>query len=202
MVPTVAFDTLPYWVVSSIRLLGHEGEDGAQVLHIEQQEPLLVRDAEGDVEHALLDVVEIHHPRQQQRAHLRYGGAYRMPLDAEYVPEHDRELVRLIGEAELLGAGDQRVLGLADLGYARQIALDVGSENRHAGARKTLRQNLQRDGLAGAGRARDQAVPVGKREAQGLRLVAAHADEDCAVLVDLSHDLSLRRCRPSFAVRP
>ena len=62
-----------------------------------QRQPVVVGDAEGDVEHALLHVVQIEHARQQQRPHLRDGGAHRMALLAEHVPEHRRELVGLEG---------------------------------------------------------------------------------------------------------
>ena len=167
-------------------VLGQVAEHGAQVLEIEQQQPLLVGDAEADVEHALLDVVEVHQPRQQQRPHLRDGGAHRMALLAEQVPEDDRKLVGLVGEAEALGARDEGFLGLARLGHARQIALDVGGEHRHAGARQPFRQHLQRDGLAGAGRAGHEAVAVGQRQRQELGLVAL-ADEDFAVRIDVCH---------------
>ena len=89
----VAGETLPYWVVSSAACSADEAEHRAQVLQVEQQQALLVGDAEGDVEHALLDVVEIHQARQQQRAHLGDGGADRMALLAEQVPEHTGKLV-------------------------------------------------------------------------------------------------------------
>ncbi len=145
-----------------VGVLGEEGQHGAHVLEVEQQQPLLVGDAERDVEHALLHVVEVHHPRQQQRPHLGDGGAHRMTLLAEHVPEHGGKFVGLVGEAHVLGALDQRILGLADRGDARQIALDVGGEHRHAGPRQAFSEDLQRNGLAGAGCAGDEAVAIGK----------------------------------------
>ena len=99
MVPMVGFDTLPYCVVSSAACSATIAEHGAQILEIEQQQPLLVGDAERDVEHALLDVVEIEQARQQQRPHLGDGGAHRMALLPEQIPEHDRKFVRLVVEA-------------------------------------------------------------------------------------------------------
>jgi len=50
--------------------------------------------------------------------------------------------------------------GVARLADAGQVALDVGHEHRHARRGQLLGQPLQRLGLAGAGRAGDQAVPV------------------------------------------
>jgi YebC/PmpR family DNA-binding regulatory protein len=45
---------------------------------------------------------------------------------------------------------------------AGQVALHVGHEHRHAELAEVLGQGLQRDGLAGAGGAGDQAVAVGQ----------------------------------------
>ena len=71
-------------------------------------------------------------------------------------------------------------------GDARQVALDVGREHRHAGGREALRQHLQRDRLAGAGGAGDEAVAVGEPQLDALGdevapLLAA-ADQDGAIL--------------------
>ena len=87
---------------ASCRLRDDGIQQRAQILHVDQRQAIVVGDAEGDVEHALLDVVEIEHPRQQQRAHFGDGGAHRMALLAEHVPEHGRELVGLEGEADSL----------------------------------------------------------------------------------------------------
>ena len=96
------------------------------------------------------------------------------------------KFVGLVVEAEILGALDQRLLGLADRGNARQVALDVGGENRDAGARQAFGENLQGDGLAGAGCAGDQPVTVGKGQRQQRGFLAL-ADEYRAVGVDFSH---------------
>ena len=52
----------------------------------------------------------------------------------------------------------------AGCGEAGQVALDVGDDDRDAGGGQLLGQHLQRLGLAGAGGARDQAVPVHHRQ--------------------------------------
>ena len=57
--------------------LGDVRQQRAQVLEVEQQQALVVGDLEGDVEHALLRVVELEQARQQQRPHLGDGGADR-----------------------------------------------------------------------------------------------------------------------------
>jgi len=52
----------------------------------------------------------------------------------------------------------KRATGLRQSG---QIPFDVGHEHRHADRGEGVRERLQRDGLAGAGGAGDQAVAVG-----------------------------------------
>ena len=74
-------------------------------------------------------------------------------------------------EAHFAGALEDEILGLADFGDAGEVALDVGGENRNAGARKSFRHHLQRDGLAGSGRAGDEAVAICKPERQPGRLL-------------------------------
>jgi hypothetical protein len=54
---------------------------------------------------------------------------------------------------------------------AGQVTLDVGGEDRHAHARVPLGEHLKSDGLAGAGGARHQAVPI----AHGEQLPDEHA---------------------------
>ena len=153
--------------------VGHDRiEQRAEILHVDQRQAVFVRDTECDIEDALLDVVQIEHPGQQQRPHFRDGGADRMALLAEHVPEHGRELVGLERQAHFAGPLDDEVLGLADFGDPGQVALDVGGEHRNAGARKPFRHHLQRHRLAGSGRAGDEAVPIGERERQPGRLLA------------------------------
>ena len=186
IVPMVCFETLPYCVVSSFGVLGDECEHRAQVLQVEQQQSLLVGDAERDVQHAFLDIVQVHQPRQQQRTHFRDGRAHRMALLAEQIPEDHREFVRLVVEAELLGALDERFFRLADRRNAGEIALDVGGEHRNTGAREAFGQNLQRHGLAGAGRAGHETVAIAVMQRQIFRLDAL-ADENFAVLIEIRH---------------
>src|SRR5262249_37100069 len=130
-----------------------------------------------------------------------------MPLFPEQVPEHDRKLVGLVIETEAFGPRDKCFLGFAHLGHAGEIALDVGGEDRDAGAGEALRQHLQRDGLAGTGRSGDQSMAVRKRTPQTLRLYPL-PDEDRAVFVEVRHGtipsgqlvaLSLSRARGSTA---
>jgi hypothetical protein len=148
----------------------------AQILHIQQQQSSLVGSPEGDIEHAFRDVIQIHHAGEQQRAHFRNGGAHRMPLFAEDIPKNCRELVGLELEAHVGGALEDEVLGLAHLGDARQVTLDIGRKHRHPGAGKSLCHHLQRHRLSRSGGAGDKTMAVGKPERQPRRLLTL-ADE-------------------------
>ena len=105
--------------------------------------PLLVGDLERDVQHAFLDVVQIHHAGQQQRTHFRDGGAHRMTLFAENVPENRRKAVGLEVEPDIGCPFDDKILGLAQFRDAGEVALDIGREHRNPGPRKSLGHHLQ-----------------------------------------------------------
>jgi hypothetical protein len=61
---------------------------------------------------------------------------------------------------------------LARLADAREIAFDVGGENRHADAAEAFGHDLQCDRFARAGGAGNQAVTVGHLRQQILWLIA------------------------------
>src|SRR5262249_14145346 len=105
------------------------GEHGAQIFEVEDRQPLLIGNAEANIEHALLTAVELNDPRHQYRPHLENGGADGMPLLPEQTPEYDRKLVGLIVDPEALGPGEKCLFGFARLGNAGEIALDVGGED-------------------------------------------------------------------------
>src|SRR5215218_5041542 len=104
-----------------------------------------------------------------------------MALLAEKIPEHDWKAIRLVLDPDLLGTLQKNLLAFARLSDAREVALDVGGEHRHAGIRKPFGHDLKGNSLAGAGRAGDQTVAVGTFQTQSFRLRAL-ADQDGAVL--------------------
>ena len=165
----VGFETLPYWVGELGGMLREIAEHGAQILEVEEQQPLLVGHAEADVEHALLHFVEVHAAATAAAAPSRRwwrapdGPARR--TNPRTRPGTGPARSRSRGS---LAALDERLLGLAHLGDAGEIALDVGGEHRDAGAREAFRQHLQRHRLAGAGRAGHQPVPIGERKRETL----------------------------------
>src|SRR5262249_827625 len=109
------------------------GEHGAQIFEVEDRKPLLIGHAEANIEHAFLNVVEIHEPGQQWPPHLENGGGEGLSLFPKKIPEYDGELVGFIVEPGAFGRGDKCLLSSARLGNAREIALDVGGEDRDAG---------------------------------------------------------------------
>ena len=61
------------------------------------------------------------------------------------------------------------------MGKAREVALHVRQEDRHPRGGEAFGEDLERDRLAGAGRARDQPVAVGVLEEKLLRFRVAFA---------------------------
>ena len=168
-----------------VGLIGAFGKHRLQIVEVEQQQPFLVGDVEGDGQHAFLHFVQVHQACKQQRPHLAHGRADRVALFAEQVPELHR--IFLIGPGRVADFGGARGEGFMHLarrgaghGKARQVALYVRHEARNPDHRKAFDNPLQRDGLAGAGRPGDQAMAVGAFEVQHLRLGAAACcpDED------------------------
>ena len=175
--------TLPYSSVSSSARSPQCNQHRLQIVEVEEHQPLLVGDVECDRQHAFLDIVEVHQAGEQQRAHFADGGADRMTLLAEQVPELDRKAcIGPAGVADIGGAGGKGFVRFggrrAGHGEAGEIALHVGDEGRNACAGQSFDDALQRDRLAGAGRSGDQAVAVGALELELLRLRAARAGAD------------------------
>ena len=152
---------VPVLAAQTRRVVRDEPQHRPQVLQVEQQQPLVVGDPEGHVEHALLGVVELEEAGEEQRPHLRDGRADGVPLLAEEVPEDDRHpRRRVVGQAE--GLDPLLDLGALATGLAepRQVTLHVGEEHRDALARESLGQDLQGHGLARAGGAGHEPVTV------------------------------------------
>ena len=160
------------------RVVPHMLEQGAQVLQVEQQEPVVVGDLERQREHPFLRVVELQDAREQQRAHVGDRGAHRVALLAVDVPEDGGEALERgrLGADRLQARGELR-RRLPGLGHPGQVALDVGHEHRHAERRQVLGDDLQRDRLAGARGARDEPVAVGERRQEEAFAIAVAGDQ-------------------------
>ena len=117
--------------------------------------PCSSADLENDIENALLRVVQIEQARKKQRPHFRDRSPNRVSLFAKNVPEGDGKPIGLVSDANLLGACDEGRLAFARLRQSREIALDVGEKDAGSGVREAFGEQLQRNGFAAAGCARD-----------------------------------------------
>ena len=95
-----------------------------------------------------------------------------MSLLAEQVPEDHGVAFEFVLVTDLLVADLDPRFGFAGLGNTGQIAFHVGAEHRNALVGKALGQPLQRNRLARAGGAGDQAMAVGEAQVNELRLDA------------------------------
>lgn len=145
-------------------VVADELHHGAQVLHVQQQQRIVIGDLEHQLQHAALHLVQIQQAPQQQRPEIGNRGADRVALFAVNIPRDNGAGLRLpVGDADRRRARLQ-FLGRHALGAdAGQIALHVGQEHRHADARELFGHFLQRHRLAGAGCPGDQPVAVGQR---------------------------------------
>ena len=151
-------------------------EHRAQVLEIEQQQAVVVGHAEDDVQNAGLDLGQAEETTEERGTHFGNGDADRMALIAEDVPETGRiGLEGKILDAKALDTLGKAVAEHAGHAHAGQVALDVAEEYRDAHIGEGLGHHLHRDGLAGAGRAGDDAVAVG------------HSGKKVKVLIGLCH---------------
>jgi hypothetical protein len=156
----------------ALGVVPHVLQHGAQVLQVQQQHARVVGDLEHQVQHAGLGLVQVQHARQQQRAHVGDGGAHRVALFAEHVPHS------WTGHASWVGHGRGRVRPASRPSSAFTVpawlmpvrspftsAMNTGTPI----LAEVFGQGLQRDRLAGAGGAGDQAVAVGLVRAAARR---------------------------------
>ena len=145
-------------------ILADEREQILQILEIDDGHLLVGGELEGCRKNTGLRVVEREQRAQQERPHRGDGCANRVPLLSEHVPERD-------GVGPEHGSGHAVALkALLELvahrplhGDAREVALHVGHEDRHADPGELLGKALQTHGLARTGCAGDASVSVGKR---------------------------------------
>ena len=118
-------------------MLANVLEHRAQVFQVEQRKARIVCDLEDEVEHARLDVVELEHARQHQRAHVGHRGPHGVAALAVHIPQRDGAggPLRLV-QAALLQARLELVVRLAGLRNAGQITFcllytsDAADEHR------------------------------------------------------------------------
>ena len=79
--------SVPYRARVLGRVLRDMGEDRAEVLEVEQEQPRVVGDGEDGRKDAALHLVQVEDPREEERANLRDRSPDGMAGRAERVPE-------------------------------------------------------------------------------------------------------------------
>lgn len=166
MTPAVALrDPAEFREVGLALVAGEVRDDRAEVLEIQQREAPRVGPVEDQAQRRLLGVVEPQHLAEQDRTERRHR---RADGHSDSTGAERHELARMAGRrpvvADLRDALADPVRRLAGAAQARQVTLDVGHDDGHACGRELLGDDLQRLGLAGAGRPGDETVPVHHRE--------------------------------------
>jgi hypothetical protein len=158
-------------------VVAHELNHGAQVFNVQEQKTVVVGDFEDQREHTRLGFIEIQQPGQEQRPHVGDGGAHRVPLFAEDIPEYGRVGARLkIPDADGFQPLEHLFGGDARRADAGEVSLDVGHEAGNADGRERLGHLLQRDGFARSRGAGDQSVAVGHIRQKGDFPALGHCD--------------------------
>ena len=161
------------------RILGNKHQQRLKILEVKDRQLFLIRQPEGDVQNPLLRVVQVQYPRQQQRAHFRHRRPDRMAVLAKDIPERHRKCPVDQVIFDRRRPLDESILQLLRRGAgprdARQVALHIRHEHRHARRREVFRQHLQGHRLARARRPRDQPMPVAVFQHQTLRQRIAFA---------------------------
>ena len=120
----------------------------AQVLEVEEEQPIFVGYFENDVEYAFLCVVQLEQAPKQQWPHFRNGRAHRVALLAEHVPKHHRRsFAGEIVDLKLLRTLENFRIVPARLTEAGEVTFHVRHEDRHTTGAEILRERLQCDRL-------------------------------------------------------
>ena len=143
-------------------------QHGPQVLQVDELQPLVVGDAEDDVQHPLLDLGEAQNAREELGPHVGDGGPHRVALLLVDVPEDGGEagVGKALPDAELVDALLHALALFSGLADARHVPLHVAEEHGHPGGGEGFGHHLHGDGLARAAGPGDEAVAVGHVQGQ------------------------------------
>ena len=137
------------------------------------------------MQNALLRGREAEDAGQKLRPHVAHRRADGVAAGLINVPEGRG--IALVGKAaaqtEAVDAPFHALAAHAGGADARHVALHVAQENGYARIGERFRQHLHRNGLAGAGRTGDQAVPVAHGEGKLHPLLTGETKIDFAVIV-------------------
>ena len=130
-------------------MLRHPVEHRAEIFEVDEQQTAFVSDAEHDVQHTVLCLVELHQTREQLRSHLRDGGAHGVTLFAEDVIETYRTSLELW--VRNLEFGEALLDEATHLSYLRdtaEVTFHVGHEAGNACLAEGLCHDLQGDSFS------------------------------------------------------
>ena len=161
------------------------GQHGPQVFQIDQQQALIVRDAEHNMQDALLGWGQPKDAGQQLRPHFTDGGADGVTALLIDIPESGgiAAIGKGIPQAEFVDALLHPLAALTGGADTGHIALDVAQEHRHTCVRKGFRHHLHGDGLSRTAGTGDQAVTVAHVQAHFHPLIVRQTHVDLAVFV-------------------
>ena len=144
-----------------VAVSGHILNQTDQILDIQKEQTLIVRDAEDRIQYAGLHVRQLHQTGQQKRPHIGYRRTDRVAFLTVQIPITDRK--RLIGKirnAERGQAFVESFAGSTGQAHTGQISLHISQEHRNAHFAEGFRKHFQTDGLTGTGSACDQSMAV------------------------------------------
>ena len=167
-----------------LRVLADIGQHGAQVLRVDEEDALVVRDLEDDLHDVGLGVVEPEDAGEEERADFGDRGAQGQTHLLVDVPEGDgiaREMEAVGGEAHLIHAALDVLVVRAGLAEGGKVALGVGQEDRDARVGEGFRHDAQGGGLTGTGGAGDEAVAIRLVQDDGNFFAVGIADVEFVV---------------------
>ena len=151
-------------------------QHGLQILRINEEELVVIRDLEYDGQEICLKIVEIQNSREKGRPHL---GNRRAELNS-VLPKQiivGRRISRVgkacVTETESCDAGIHILALFSGKCRSCKVSLDICHKDRHTQVAERFSHDLQSDRLSGTGRACDQSVTVrhGGKQIRSLPLV-------------------------------
>ena len=139
-----------------------------QILRVDEQKLLVIRDLVSYRQQVCLRVVQIQDLGHELRAHLTDSRSERNALFAVDIVDRNRKasVLELLPDIEPVEPFLHALAVLSGDCDTRHVSLDVGEECGNAQLRERLRQHLERDRLACACRAADKSMSICHRRIQ------------------------------------
>ena len=138
-------------------------EHGLEVLGIDEEKTVVIRDLEHDRQNVGLQLIELHDARQKKRSHLRDRSPELDAVLAVYIPEsHGIPLIEksVLFQVESLDPGLHILTVNTGRHHSGQIPLDVRKEYRDSHFAESLGHNSECYRFAGTGSSGNKTMPV------------------------------------------